>query len=306
MGGLQVGIALVEAVLDPVTIEGVALHPELVGHRGVPRPAARGDSVLVDVVAQMEDHVGVLVRQVAVGGVEPVGPGGARGERHPEVLGTAAKCRCGLGPADRADLAAGAKPVEVLPARLEPAHVHMDRMAVLGGGPRAAVPGPPGERRILGDLPVDLDPSVRHAAQGFKRPHGEPGPEDHAVGQRVTRGDPELEGVTVPGAGPCGPGVGEVGGEGQRHRRAGETEEGATGGIAEHASEPPIVVHGSPRRMGEEEDQLQLALLAIEICFQQGPALCFTVNFSGPVRRRDNADRARTSAFSSSRWLRPR
>ncbi len=249
MGRLQVRVALVQAVLDAVAVEGVALHPELVGHRGGPVAARLDDAVLVDVVAQVEHHVGALGGEVAVGGVEAVLPGRARGERHEQVAGVRLRLRRRLGTADGADLRAGAEAVEVLPGGLEAAHVDVHRVPVLGGGPRGAAADAAGERLVLGQLPLDLQPAVGHAAEGFERPGGQAGPEHDAVGQRVARRDAELEGVVrrPGGRGARRPRVGQAGGEGQCQRGTGEAEEVAARRAAERVGEPPIVVHVSPR-----------------------------------------------------------
>jgi hypothetical protein len=67
--------------------------------------------------------------------------------------------------------------------------------------------------------------------------------------------------------------------EGQCHRGTGATEKGATGEIAEYTSEPPIVVHGSPRRSGEEEDPLQLTLFSNQNAFLTRPNFIFHSEF---------------------------
>jgi hypothetical protein len=165
--GLQVGVALVEAVLDPVAVEGVALHPVLLGYGSVPVPARGPDAVFVDVVAEVEDHVGVLVGEMAVGGVVAVRPRGARGEGQPQGVGAAAGGRGRLGAAGGADLTAGAEAVVVFAARFQALGVDVDGVAVFGAGPRGATAGVPGEPLVLGDLPLDLELGERQPAEGL-------------------------------------------------------------------------------------------------------------------------------------------
>ena len=66
--GLEVGVGLVEGVADPIARQVGGLPAD------VEAGPARPGRVLVDVVAEVDDHVHVVVGEVPVGGVEAALP----------------------------------------------------------------------------------------------------------------------------------------------------------------------------------------------------------------------------------------
>ncbi len=131
VGGLEVGVALVLGVPHPVVGQRRALHPARVGADVAEGGGVAVGLVFVHVVAQVDDQVGLLLGQPAVGRVVAVLPVGARrdGEGERRQGGGA-----GPGAADGRDGVLGAEAVEVLPARLETRQ--FDVHAVRGRGPR--------------------------------------------------------------------------------------------------------------------------------------------------------------------------
>ncbi len=235
MCGAQVGVGLVEAVPHAVVLQrdrlpGVVVRQDAVGV--LAGAAGGGDGVFVEVVAEVEDHVDVLVREVPVGGevavvVRLAGDGG-QGQR--AVAGSAAGC--GAGAAGGAGPAAGAEAVVEAPVGVEAVHVHMDAVPELrvgGGGP---APDDPAEAFVAGDLPADLDTPGGQSAVRLVGAGRESRPQQHGVRQRVSGRHPQGEGVLgdLPGVelgGGRGARAGQVDGEGERGGGSGDGEETA-------------------------------------------------------------------------------
>ena len=249
---LQVRVRLVLRHAGPVLGEGAGL-PVPVGARD-----PRGDRVpvrhdLVVVVPQVDHEVGTLGGHVAVGGEVAVLPVGARGDRH----GEAARVRAAGGRGDRAadarEVAQGAEPVEVLGAGAQTGERDVHRVALRAVRGDGARPDDLAEALVRGHLVLHPERLVRHAAEAVEREgvHGQAGPQDHAVGPRVARGDAERE---RRGAG------GRVGGAGRRgqQRRGGDdearpAEEGAAGdGVGGRVR--GISVRGHPCRVAGAGD----------------------------------------------------
>ena len=112
--GMQRLQPLVELVLG---VAGPVLGQRLAGvlaDQGV-RPAGRLVAVvLVDVVAEVEEEVDVLVRPLGVGAEPPVGEVTTRVAEELHGVGRATERRSGLGAPDPADVGAEAEPVPVL------------------------------------------------------------------------------------------------------------------------------------------------------------------------------------------------
>jgi hypothetical protein len=158
VGGLEQRVTLVEGVADPVVVDRLDLR------RGV-LPARHGEGavvagsvlVLVDVVAEEEDNVQVLLRHVAIGGVMAGQPVLARREGKPEPVQRGAHRRRRLRPSDRAELAAGEEAIEVLAPRLQPPDIDADAVAQLRGRTGRAGLDDRAEPLVGADLPQDLD-----------------------------------------------------------------------------------------------------------------------------------------------------
>jgi hypothetical protein len=75
--------------------------------------------------------------------------------------------------------------------------MHLNMHGIRGPRVRGGVTGPDDvpEPIILGDLPLNLEPSVRHPAQpvGRNRIKRKPSPKDHGVAPGVTRSNPKRE-----------------------------------------------------------------------------------------------------------------
>ncbi len=233
MGGLQIRVALVEGVAQPVVREGHGLAVEHVRECdvGVAALAAGGvHGVLVQVVAEVEDDVDVVLRQVPVDGVVAVlvrlaGDGG-----QPERRGAVARRGRGEGAARRADPGPGAEAVVVPGGRFQAPDVDVHAVGVLRVGLGGAPLGDQGEGLVLGHLPLHGDPLLAQPTVRLERLGGQPCPQHHGVGQGVARGDAQGERVLVDagrvalGRGDGTPGR-QVGGEGERGGRRGDGEE---------------------------------------------------------------------------------
>jgi hypothetical protein len=149
VGGLEVAVGLVERVAGPVARQVGRLWAHVVARQ----VAARG--VLVDVVAQVQHHVEVLLGEVAVGVVVAVLVVLARHERQVQASQRAARVGAGLGAAQPAELAAGAEPVPVGPPRAQPLDLDVDGVGAGGGGQDPAPGDHLGHAGAGGDLPVD-------------------------------------------------------------------------------------------------------------------------------------------------------
>ena len=135
--GLQIGITLVERVADPVVVERVRLGRPVRAHVVAP---PRG---LVDVVADVDDHVEVVRQHVAIRGEEALLVLLAGGDRDAQAIDTAIRGRRGARSPDGAHLTAGAEAIPVPPAGVEPIDldVHGVRERRLRAGGAALLPG---------------------------------------------------------------------------------------------------------------------------------------------------------------------
>jgi hypothetical protein len=205
VGGLQLGVGLVGGEPLPVVGQGDRFAP--LGEADVAPVAhqrfVRG--VLVDVVPDEQDEVGRLPGDLAVGGEVAVLVVGARGERKPQRVDGGADRRRRLRPADRAQVAAGLEPVEVLPPWLQAGHVDVDAVDEVRVGDRLPGLDDRAELVVVGHLPADRVRDRVHAA-ARDRDRRQPRPEDDPVRRRITGGDPEGEGVRPERRGPGGNG----------------------------------------------------------------------------------------------------
>jgi hypothetical protein len=185
---LQVLVALVQRVADPISVEGHRLLAALRADR-----AGRG--ALVDVIAEEHHQIEVLLHHVLVGRVVAVGVVLAVGRGEVQALGLGVAGRRGPGAADRAREFADREAVPVPGVGLEALDVDVHRVGEVRVGLDDIGGDDIGEVLVGRDLPGHRVRHGRHAAVPRVRRGRQPGPQDHAVGQRVARGDPEREGL---------------------------------------------------------------------------------------------------------------
>ena len=166
----------------------VALEVLAGGARPLVGVAARG--VLVDVVTEEHERVdGVLVDDVAVGGVSPVLPVLARREGEAEPIGGGAERghRPGAGRLGGEPVEAESVPVPGVGVETVDVGVH----TVAERGDRRCLAGPHDvvHRRVGGHVPDDGD-----VAGGELVGH-QHGPQRHTIVERIARRDTEAEGV---------------------------------------------------------------------------------------------------------------
>lgn len=223
VGGDEVGVEAVQGVAVAVLHEVHRLGPQLGGDGDVAHASHGVDGVLVDVVAQVQDQIDVLLGEVPVGGVEALEPRLAGDEGEVQLPGAAVRRGRGAGAADRAEHSARAEAVVVVPVRLESGDLHVDGVGELGhrAGPSPAYDGP--EAVVAGDLPLHVDGVRRHAAAAVGREGlgGETGPQYDPVRPRVAGRHAEGERVLVEGRVAPGPARGQAGrGQGHADRAA--------------------------------------------------------------------------------------
>ena len=219
---LEVGIGLVLGVADPVVGQGGDL---LVGpyrpRRGEAGSVAVGAvRVLVEVVAEVEHRVQVVpLRDPPVDVEVAEGQVRAGDEREPHVVGIAGQ---GLRPAHRRPFPERLEPVVVGHAGFQAGSRDLEGVVPLRPGSVLAFGDHFLHSRVAGDLPADRDPVVGGP--------GDPGPEQHPVGEGIPARYPVAE---DPALAEDGEGAGE-----------GEGESGPGRG-----SEKEPAVHGHDRRV---------------------------------------------------------
>ena len=246
--GPQVRVGLVLRVADAVVLERSDLRPDMLADLAV---AARA---LVDVVAEVDDQVEVVLGHVLVGGIQARLEVLARGEGEPQLIGLRARGGHGAGPGDRALGVAGAEAVPVRAVGVQAIHLDVDRVAELGRGDRRAAAHDLLHRVVGRELPAHLDVLGGHPAARLQRLGGQACPEDDPAGGRVARRDADGERVgreRRPASGPAlGPPAGQ--GDGREGRRVGQEQSAAdpalaAGGLVESVQ----IQHGfSPQGSG--------------------------------------------------------
>ena len=174
--------------------------------------------VLVEVVAQVQHEVRLILGQAGVRGEEAVLVLRARGEAHGQwAQGIRRRRRAGA--PGRRELALSPEPVDVLPARLQPGELDVHAVPQLRARALRPAPHDLPEPLVGGDLPLDIGAPLAHAPEAVlgERVASEPGPEHHPVRDRFTGRDAESERVA---ARPC---------PRRARRRAGEREDGGGG-----------------------------------------------------------------------------
>lgn len=235
VGGAQIGVGLVEAVPQPVVLQRDRL-PVVVGGEpavGVVAGAAGGvDGVLVEVVAEVEDDVDVLLGEVLVRGevAVVVRLAGDGGQAQRAVAGAAGGR--GAGPADGAGPRSGAEAVVEDAVGVEALDLDVDAVVELRVGGDRSAPHDAGEALVTGELPAHLHPVPGQSAAGLVRARCESRPQQDRVGKRVAGGDAEGERVVadlprVELGGARGARGGQVDREGERGCGSGDGEETA-------------------------------------------------------------------------------
>ena len=113
----------------------------------------------VDVVAQVDDQVEIVLGHVLVGGEQPDLEVLARGEREPQPLRRRFGRRRSAGAADGAGLARGVEPVPVPAVGLQPVDFDVDRVRPVGRGDGRALGGRPSQSARPRPLPRRPRPS---------------------------------------------------------------------------------------------------------------------------------------------------
>ena len=192
--GLQVGVGLVLRVPLPVAGQAGGLGA-LVVARVAAADHVAALLVLVHVVAQVQHQVRVVLGQPRVGGEVAVLVLRAAGERHGQRRRRLVRRRAGEGAAHRADVPAGAEPVEVLAPRPQALEFHVDRVRGFDPGGFDAAGYYRAHAGVLGHFPGDRDVAGGHAAQAVlgDRVQRQPRPDHEAVRPRLAGGDAQQE-----------------------------------------------------------------------------------------------------------------
>ena len=147
----------------------------------------------VDVVAEEQDEVRLLLRQMAIGGEIAVLVVGAGAEAEAQCGDGAAWRRRGGCAAGRAGPRAEKEAVPIGPARLQAAHLAMDRMGESRFGAGKATLHDATERGLLRDLIADLAIAAERCLGQRRKAR----PQHEAIGPRRTGGDTEGEGIVA-------------------------------------------------------------------------------------------------------------
>jgi hypothetical protein len=192
MGRLQIWVGAIQGMAQPVAGQIRRGRPD------VPSGLALGRGGLIQVIAQMQHQVQVLVGEVLVGAVVAVLKvlAGHHGQGQPP--GRRPGGGQGPGPADRAELPAGPEPVPPGAGRFQPLDLDVHGVGLGGLGEDGAAAHDPPEAWVGGDLPVDRHRPGRHPAIGQQRLGRQPGPQHHPARRRIARGHPEREGIPAP------------------------------------------------------------------------------------------------------------
>jgi len=235
--GLEVRVALVDRVAVAVGGDGRRL-----GAVVLPRQRRR-HAVLVDVVAEEQHQVEVLLRHVLVGVVEAHLEVLARGERKADPLWRVLVRHERARSPDRAPFAPHLELVPVPTGRLQMVDVDVHRVGEVGIGEGHTAAHDVAHAVVGRDVPLHRHAHRIDAAAAVRgeRLDRQPRPQHHAVGERIARGDAERE---------------RVGRERRRHflgeclqRARGDEAGEAAGGVQKPASiELPILQPG-PKRL---------------------------------------------------------
>ena len=188
--GLEIFVAFVLRVADAVLVERFDFRSQV----GADFAISTG-GIFVNVVAEVEDEVGLVFDHLLVGREEPGFEVLAGGNGKAELVGGGVGRGHGAGAADGAGGVAGFEAVGIPMIGLKAAGLDVDGVAELGGCVDLAGLDDLLERVVFGDLPMHLDGSLGHAAAGFERLGCETGPEDDAFVVGISRGNAEGKGI---------------------------------------------------------------------------------------------------------------
>ena len=259
----EVGVGLGQRVLHPPALERAGRVPQHGGGGDLAVAAVGRDAALVDVVAEVEHQVEVLVGHVPVRRVVAAGPVLAGGDREVETSHPRPEGGGGARTAGVRHVPAVAEPVEPLAVGLQPLDVDVHRVGELGQRPHRAPADDVTQMRCRCRSPTAPAPVVaasRRRARTASAPAGSTAPRRRGG---VATGDAQLERVVAtlrpgPGRGRadrelCGggqPGHPADGGEEAAAVEGGDAAHVGHGGSlprtgVRHASQPGT---GHPRR----------------------------------------------------------
>ena len=208
VGGLQIGVSLVQGVPQPVSAQvGRLGGRHAIAHAGQAgrSVAVRAVAVLVDVVADVQDQVEVLASSDAAVGTEvATGVVAAGDQRQPQGMDDALLVRRGLGAAGGTELSERLEAVPVSGVGPEVVDVHLDGVVAPGIGPHAPASDDVPKARVRGDDPPHQQrPSQPAARRGHRlapaRWRGGPGPDDDSLASRVAAGNAVAEDAVMGG-----------------------------------------------------------------------------------------------------------
>ena len=187
--GLQVGVGLVLRVPLPVAGQAGGLGAFVVARVAAADHVA-ALLVLVEVVAQVQHQVRVVLGQPRVGGEVAVLVLRAAGERHGQRRRRLVQRGAGEGAAHRAEVPAGAEPVEVFAPRLQAPQLHVHRVRGFNPGVLDAAGYYPAHACVLRHFPRPPRRCGRACRPGRPRPRG-PAPGGSRCTKPSGHGSPE-------------------------------------------------------------------------------------------------------------------
>jgi hypothetical protein len=192
---------------------------------------SRRASVLVDVVADVDEEGGVVLDDPTVGREVAVLELRAADEAEAHLRGAAAERGRGARAADRARLAARVEAVPVLAIGLQFVDLDVDRVPVVRPGQRGAPADAAVQRLVVRDLPAHGD-RARGQRLLAERVEGQARPQDDAVARRLARGD--ADGERIAAEAPAAGERGRCGNRAAKGQRRGAGSAGAQKGTAGH------------------------------------------------------------------------
>lgn len=186
MHGLQIRIALVQRIAVAVILQCCGMHKRL-----QPREMAAfllgrrcGRGIFVDVIAEKDHQVGIVLAGMAPGGVVAMFPALAGGIDQAQLRHRSTGSRRSAGAAGGTGLALAVKAVVVPAAGLQALGQHMHAVSAVWAGHGLAPAQDLAELRIMGQLPVHL----HRAQQGCAGTGQQPRPQHHAAGIGLATG----------------------------------------------------------------------------------------------------------------------
>ena len=202
VGGLQVGVRAIGLVTRAIVRQGPDFRPLVAPHQIL------SPGTFVDVVAQMDDEVELLVGHVPIGGVKAmlVLLAGGEGEAETADIGGAGggSARAAHGAGNATDAPA----IEIFRAGPQAAHIGVGGMAEFRRRGHAAAPLNARKSGIGGDFVIDSqDIHVKTCLAQHGRV--EPRPEDRRIGPGIARGHAEIKRIFRQIVDPAGGAMGQ-------------------------------------------------------------------------------------------------